>query len=268
MKQYLDLVQHIVDHGVDKEDRTGVGTRSVFGHQMRFDLQQGFPCLTTKRLHLRSIIHELLWFLRGETNVAYLRDHNVTIWDPWADEVGNLGPIYGKQWRAWSAPDLRAPDKTIDQISQVVEEIREKPDSRRMIVSAWNVAEIDEMVLPPCHCLFQFNVAEGRLSCQLYQRSCDVGLGVPFNIASYSLLTMMMAQVCDLQPGEFVWTGGDVHIYGNHVDALAEQLTREPLPLPTMRIEDRGQDLFGFLINDFELRDYNPHPKITMPVAV
>ena len=264
MRQYLDLVERIIDHGVAKSDRTGVGTRAVFGHQMRFDLADGFPVLTTKKLHLRSIIHELLWFLAGDTNVDYLHQHDVKIWDEWADEDGNLGPIYGHQWRSWGTPD----GQTIDQIQSLLDRIGSDPDSRRLLVSAWNVGEIEQMALPPCHCLFQFFVGDGKLSCQLYQRSCDVGLGVPFNIASYSLLTMMIAQVTGLQPGEFVWTGGDVHIYNNHIDPLQQQLTREPRELPRMMIADRGQDLFGFNFDDFKLVGYRPHPTIKMAIAV
>ena len=264
MRQYFDLVEQVLEEGVAKADRTGVGTRAMFGHQMRFDLADGFPVLTTKKLHLRSIIHELLWFLSGDTNVAYLHEHDVKIWDAWADEDGNLGPVYGQQWRSWGTPD----GQSIDQIQGVLDHIQSDPDSRRLLVSAWNVGEIDQMALPPCHCLFQFFVGDGKLSCQLYQRSCDVGLGVPFNIASYSLLTMMIAQVTGLQPGEFVWTGGDVHIYNNHIDPLREQLTREPRELPRMMIADRGQDLFGFTFDDFKLVGYRPHPSIKMAIAV
>lgn len=264
MRQYLDLVQRVLDEGVDRDDRTGTGTRAVFGHQMRFDLRDGFPVLTTKKLHLKSIIHELLWFLSGSTNIAYLQEHGVRIWNEWADDNGNLGPVYGHQWRSWPTAD----GGTIDQIAHLVEQIRSNPDSRRLIVSAWNPADVPNMALPPCHCLFQFHVADGRLSCQLYQRSCDVGLGVPFNIASYSLLTMMIAQVTGLQPGDFVWTGGDVHIYHNHVDPLREQLTRQPRELPRMMIEDRGQDIFSFRYDDFKLVGYRPHPTIRMEIAV
>ena len=264
MKQYLDLVRHVLDNGVPKQDRTGVGTLAVFGHQMRFDLAGSFPCLTTKKLHLKSIIYELLWFLNGDTNIRYLQDHDVSIWDEWANEDGDLGPLYGGQWRSWAAPDGRS----IDQIQHVVDLIREDPDSRRMVVSAWNVGELDLMALNPCHCLFQFYVGAGRLSCQLYQRSCDVGLGVPFNIASYSLLTLMLAQVCHLEPGEFVWTGGDVHVYTNHVEPLQRQLRRKPRALPRMRVADRGQDIFGFQYEDFELVGYNPHSGIRMEIAV
>jgi thymidylate synthase len=264
MKQYLDLVAHVLDHGVPKADRTGVGTLAVFGHQMRFDLETGFPCLTTKRLHLKSIIRELLWFLRGETNIAYLRKHAVGIWDEWADTEGELGPVYGRQWRSWPAPDGRS----VDQIQRLVELIRTDPDSRRMVVSAWNVGELEQMALTPCHCLFQFFVANKRLSCQLYQRSCDVGLGLPFNIASYALLTMMVAQVTGLQPGEFVWSGGDVHIYTNHVTPLREQLTRQPRSLPRMSISDRGQDILHFRYDDFQLSAYDPYSHLRMEIAV
>ncbi len=264
MKQYLDLISRILEDGTEKSDRTGVGTLAVFGLQMRFDLADGFPCLTTKKLHIRSIVRELLWFLKGHTNVAYLKKNGVTIWDEWADDNGDLGPVYGKQWRAWEATD----GTLIDQIQRVIDLIRTDPNSRRMLVSAWNVGELHLMALTPCHCLFQFFVADDRLSCQLYQRSCDVGLGVPFNIASYSLLTMMIAQVCDLKPGEFIWTGGDAHIYFNHVDALREQLTREPRELPRMDIADRGQDIFHFRYDDFKLLQYDPHPPISMEIAV
>jgi thymidylate synthase len=264
MRQYLNLVRHVLDQGVEKSDRTGVGTLAVFGYQMRFDLQEGFPCPTTRKLHLKSVIRELLWFLKGDTNIAYLNQHGVTIWDEWADERGDLGPVYGKQWRAWKAADGRE----IDQLQDAVELIERNPSSRRILVSAWNVGELEQMALAPCHCLFQFFVAQGRLSCQLYQRSCDVGLGVPFNIASYSLLTLMMAQVCGLEPGEFIWTGGDVHIYLNHIDALRQQLGRQPRPLPTMKIADRGQDLFHFRYDDFNLIGYDPHPPIPMEIAV
>jgi thymidylate synthase len=264
MRQYLDLVQRVLDEGVDRDDRTGTGTRAVFGHQMRFDLADGFPCLTTKKLHLKSIIHELLWFLAGDTNIGYLQEHGVRIWNEWADENGDLGPVYGHQWRSWPTADGGA----IDQIQTVLDLIRDSPDSRRMVVSAWNPADVPHMALPPCHCLFQFQVTAGRLSCQLYQRSCDVGLGVPFNIASYSLLTMMVAQVTGLTPGDFVWTGGDVHVYHNHVEPLREQLTREPRALPRMEIADRGQDLFSFRFEDFQLVGYDPHPTIRMAIAV
>ncbi len=263
MQQYLDLVRHVLDNGSKKSDRTGVGTLATFGYQMRFDLQDGFPCLTTKKLHLKSIIRELLWFLKGDTNIAYLKEKNVSIWDEWADEKGDLGPVYGKQWRAWAGPD-----GPIDQIQRAIDLIKSDPDSRRIIVNAWNVGELEQMALTPCHCLFQFFVADGRLSCQLYQRSCDVGLGVPFNIASYALLTMMMAQVCGLRPGEFVWTGGDVHIYTNHIDALEEQLARAPRTLPLMTIANRGQDIFHFRYDDFKLINYDPHPTLKMEIAV
>jgi thymidylate synthase len=262
MRAYLDLMQHVLTHGAEKTDRTGTGTRSVFGHQMRFDLAQGFPLLTTKKLHLRSIIVELLWFLRGETNIAYLKEHKVRIWDEWADANGELGPVYGRQWRSWPTPDGRQ----IDQISQVLEQLRKTPDSRRMIVSAWNVGELDQMALMPCHALFQFYVAQGRLSCQLYQRSADIFLGVPFNIASYALLTLMIAQVVGLKPGEFIWTGGDCHLYSNHLEQAREQLQREPRPLPQMHPEVR--DLFAFRLEDFSLSGYDPHPHIPAPVAV
>ena len=264
MKAYLDLLRHIQAHVRVKNDRTGTGTISTFGYQMRFDLSEGFPVLTTKRLHLRSIIHELLWFLRGDTNIAYLRENGVTIWDEWADADGNLGPVYGSQWRSWPAPDGRH----IDQIAQVVDQIERNPDSRRLIVSAWNVAEIDRMALPPCHALFQFYVADGRLSCQLYQRSADVFLGVPFNIASYALLTMMIAQVTGLVPGEFVHTLGDAHIYLNHREQVALQLTRTPRPLPVMRINPDVRSIFGFRYEDFSLDGYDPYPSIKAPVAV
>ena len=303
MKQYLDLLQHVLDHGTERLDRTGTGTVGVFGYQMRFDLSEGFPCLTTKKLHLRSIIHELLWFLRGDTNIKYLKDNGVSIWDEWADENGNLGPVYGSQWRSW--PDGHG--GTIDQIANVVKEIKENPYSRRLMVTAWNPAEIEEMALPPCHCLFQFYVepaapqvdklevdklispdgdgvtghpinlstyqpinheSRGRLSCQLYQRSADIFLGVPFNIASYALLTMMMAQVCGLEPGEFVHTFGDAHIYKNHLDQVRLQLSREPRPLPTMRINPEVKDIFGFRYEDFTLENYDPHPHIKGEVSV
>ncbi|MDY6327083.1 MAG: thymidylate synthase [Bacteroidales bacterium] len=264
MKQYLDLLQKILDEGNFKSDRTGTGTYSVFGYQMRFDLEEGFPLLTTKKLHLRSIIHELLWFLSGDTNVKYLHDNGVSIWDEWADENGDLGPVYGKQWRSWEAPDHR----TIDQISNLVEQIKNNPDSRRLIVSAWNVADVDRMALPPCHALFQFYVSNGRLSCQLYQRSADVFLGVPFNIASYALLTMMVAQVCGLKPKEFVHTLGDAHIYSNHVEQARLQLGREPRELPKMSINPDVKDIFGFKYEDFSLENYNPHPHIKAEVAI
>jgi len=264
MKQYHDLLQHILDHGVKKEDRTGTGTISVFGYQMRFDLAEGFPCITTKKLHLRSIIHELLWFLKGETNIAYLKENGVSIWDEWADENGELGPVYGSQWRSWPAPDGRH----IDQITQVIEQIKNNPDSRRMIVSAWNVGLIDSMALPPCHAFFQFYVAEGKLSCQLYQRSADTFLGVPFNIASYALLTMMMAQVCGLKAGEFIHTFGDAHLYSNHIEQANLQLTRDFRPLPTMRMNPEITNLFDFKYEDFELLNYDPHPHIKAAVAI
>ncbi|MEW8025688.1 MAG: thymidylate synthase [Candidatus Thiodiazotropha sp.] len=264
MKQYHDLMRHVRDHGVDKEDRTGTGTQSVFGYQMRFDLDDGFPLLTTKRLHLRSIIHELLWFLQGDTNIRYLQENGVTIWDEWADENGDLGPVYGYQWRSWPAPD----GGRIDQISQLIGQIRENPDSRRLVVSAWNPAQVEHMALPPCHCLFQFYVAEGRLSCQLYQRSADIFLGVPFNIASYALLTMMVAQVTGLQPGEFVHTFGDAHLYSNHLEQVDLQLSREPRKLPKMKINPAVKSIFDFRFEDFELVNYDPHPHIKAPVAV
>ena len=264
MKQYLDLMQHVLDKGVRKEDRTGTGTLSVFGYQMRFDLGAGFPALTTKKVHLRSIIHELLWFLKGDTNIKYLRDNGVSIWDEWADENGNLGPVYGYQWRSWPA----ANGEHIDQISQVLEQLRNNPDSRRIIVSAWNVGEIHNMALPPCHAFFQFYVAEGRLSCQLYQRSADIFLGVPFNIASYALLTMMVAQVTGLKAGDFVHTLGDAHLYSNHLEQVRTQLQRETRRLPVMKINPAVDDLFAFKFEDFELVDYDPHPHIKAPVAV
>jgi len=264
MRQYLDLLSHVRSQGELKEDRTGTGTLSVFGWQMRFDLSKGFPLVTTKKLHLRSIIHELLWFLRGETNVATLRDVGVTIWDEWADEQGNLGPVYGKQWRQWLAADGR----TIDQMSEVIDAIRRNPDSRRLIVSAWNVGELSSMALQPCHAFFQFYVANGRLSCQLYQRSADLFLGVPFNIASYALLTHMVAQQCDLVPGEFIWTGGDCHIYSNHFEQVDLQLSREPLPLPELVIRRRPPTLFEYEFQDFEILEYQSHTAIKAPVAV
>jgi thymidylate synthase len=264
MKQYLDLMRHVRDHGTRKTDRTGTGTLSVFGHQMRFDLAQGFPVVTTKKLHLRSIIHELLWFLRGESNIRYLHENGVSIWDEWADAQGELGPVYGVQWRSWPTADGRS----IDQISRVIEQIRSNPDSRRLIVNAWNVGEIERMALPPCHTMFQFYVAEGRLSCQLYQRSADIFLGVPFNIASYALLTLMIAQVTGLKPGEFVHTLGDAHLYTNHLEQADLQLSREPLPLPTMKLNPQVTDLFDFRFEDFELVDYQHHPHIKAPVAV
>ena len=264
MKQYLDLLRHIRANGVMKEDRTGTGTQSVFGYQMRFDLSEGFPLLTTKKVHLKSIIYELLWFIAGDTNVKYLQDHGVTIWDEWADENGDLGPVYGHQWRSWPAPDGRV----IDQLSMAIDTIKRNPDSRRMLVTAWNPAEVDKMALPPCHCLFQFYVADGKLSCQLYQRSADVFLGVPFNIASYALLTMMIAQVCGLEPGEFVHTTGDTHIYRNHFEQVATQLSREPRPLPRMRLSPDVKSIFDFKYEDFTLEGYDPWPAIKAPVAV
>lgn len=264
MKQYLGLLEHIMRTGVDKSDRTGTGTRSIFGYQMRFDLNQGFPVLTTKKLHLRSIIYELLWFIAGDTNIRYLNDNGVTIWDEWADEKGDLGPIYGHQWRSWATPD----GETIDQLTALVESLKSNPDSRRHIVSAWNVAEVRKMALPPCHALFQFYVANGKLSCQLYQRSADVFLGVPFNIASYALLTMMLAQVCGYDLGEFVHTFGDAHIYSNHFEQVALQLSREPRQLPKMNINPGKKDLFSFEYEDFTLEGYDPHPGIKAPIAV
>ena len=264
MQQYLDLLAKILDEGVDRGDRTGTGTRSIFGHQMRFDLSQGFPCVTTKKLHLKSIIHELLWFLAGDTNIRYLKENGVKIWDDWADENGNLGPVYGYQWRSWPAPDGRS----IDQIANLLKMIRTNPENRRLIVSAWNPALVDEMALPPCHSLFQFYVADGKLSCQLYQRSADVFLGVPFNIASYALLTMMVAQVTGLKPGDFVHTFGDAHLYANHFDQAREQLTRSPQPLPEMKINPDVTDLFAFKFEDFELTGYDPLPHIAAPIAV
>jgi len=264
MKQYLDLVRHVRDHGVVKGDRTGTGTRSVFGYQMRFDLAEGFPLVTTKKLHLRSIIYELLWFLAGDTNIAYLNQHGVSIWDEWADENGDLGPVYGHQWRSWPTPD----GGTIDQIANVLHQIKTNPDSRRHIVSAWNVADVDGMALPPCHCLFQFYVADGKLSCQLYQRSADIFLGVPFNIASYALLTEMVAQVCGLRPGEFIHTFGDAHLYLNHLEQADKQLRREQLPLPTLRLNPDVTDLFAFRFEDIAIDNYQAHPHISAPVAV
>jgi thymidylate synthase len=264
MQAYLDLMRQVLERGSRKSDRTGTGTLSVFGHQLRCDLSAGFPLLTTKKLHLRSIVYELLWFLRGETSVTYLREHGVTIWDEWADQAGELGPVYGYQWRHWPAPDGRH----IDQIADLVAQIRRNPDSRRHIVSAWNVADLPKMALAPCHALFQFYVADGKLSCQLYQRSADVFLGVPFNIASYALLTMMLAQVTNLQPGDFVWTGGDCHLYINHLEQAREQLTRTPRPLPTMRINPDVRDIFGFSYEDFTLEAYDPWPAIKAPIAV
>lgn len=264
MQQYLDLMRHVLDNGVVKGDRTGVGTVSVFGYQMRFDLADGFPLVTTKKMHVRSIIHELLWFLRGDTNIRYLHENGVSIWDEWADESGDLGPIYGHQWRSWAAAD----GATIDQISDVISQIRNKPDSRRLIVSAWNVGEIDKMALPPCHCLFQFYVADGRISCQLYQRSADIFLGVPFNIASYALLLQMIAQETNLEPGEFVHTLGDAHLYLNHVEKARLQLTRDPYPLPQMRLNPAVRSIFDFEYSDFELVNYQSHPRIAAPIAV
>ena len=264
MRQYLELMRHVAERGHRKDDRTGTGTLSVFGWQMRFDLAEGFPLLTTKKLHTRSIIHELLWFLRGDTNIRYLKDNGVSIWDEWADENGELGPVYGKQWRRWEAPDGRS----IDQISQLIEALKKNPDSRRHIVSAWNPSEVDRMALPPCHALFQFYVAGGKLSCQLYQRSADIFLGVPFNIASYALFTLMVAQVCGYEPGDFVWTGGDCHLYLNHLEQTKLQLSREPRSLPTLRINPAVKDIFAFTIEDFILEGYDPHPHISAPVAV
>lgn len=264
MRQYLNMLEHILENGTKKEDRTGTGTISVFGHQMRFDLSKGFPMVTTKKLHLKSIIHELLWFLDGDTNIKYLQDNGVRIWNEWADENGELGPVYGHQWRSWPTPD----GKTIDQISNVVNQIKNNPDSRRLIVSAWNVADVDNMALPPCHCLFQFYVANGKLSCQLYQRSADVFLGVPFNISSYALLTMMMAQVCDLEPGDFVHTFGDAHIYLNHIEQVKLQLTREPKELPTFKINPEIKSIFDFKFEDFILENYDAHPHIKGEVSV
>jgi thymidylate synthase len=264
MRQYLDLMQHVLDHGTKKSDRTGTGTTSVFGYQMRFDLSQGFPLVTTKKCHLKSIIHELLWFLQGSTNIKYLKDNGVSIWDEWADENGNLGPVYGKQWRSWETVDGRV----IDQIKIAVDQLKNNPDSRRIIVSAWNVGELDKMALAPCHAFFQFYVADGKLSCQLYQRSADIFLGVPFNIASYALLTMMMAQVCGLKYGDFVHTFGDAHLYSNHMEQTALQLSREPRALPTMKINPEVKDIFGFKFEDFTLEGYDPHPAIKAPVAV
>ena len=264
MKQYLDLMRLVLDTGTVKTDRTGTGTKSIFGHQMRFDLDEGLPVLTTKKLHLRSIIHELLWFIKGDTNIRYLKENGVSIWDDWADENGELGPVYGSQWRAWPAADGRK----IDQLSQVIEQIKKTPDSRRLIVSAWNVGEVDKMKLPPCHAFFQFYVADGKLSCQLYQRSCDIFLGVPFNIASYALLTMMVAQVTGLKLGDFVWTGGDCHLYSNHFEQAREQLTRKPTALPRMHINPAVKSIFDFRFDDFELVGYTPQAHIKAPVAV
>jgi thymidylate synthase len=264
MKQYLDMLSHIMENGNDRDDRTGTGTRGVFGYQIRFDLSKGFPILTTKKLHLKSIIHELLWFLQGSSNIKYLKENGVKIWDEWADENGELGPVYGVQWRSWPTPDGRH----IDQISEVIKTIKNNPNSRRIIVSAWNVADIPNMKLPPCHCLFQFYVADGKLSCQLYQRSCDTFLGVPFNIASYALLTMMVAQVCGLEPGDFVHTFGDLHIYNNHFEQVKEQLSREPRALPKMKINPEVKDIFNFKYEDFNLEGYDPHPSIKAPISV
>jgi len=264
MKAYLDLMRHVLEHGSRKDDRTGTGTLSVFGHQMRFDLAQGFPAVTTKKLHFRSIIHELLWFLKGDTNIAYLQDNKVKIWNEWADENGDLGPVYGYQWRSWPTPD----GQYVDQISRVMDQIRTTPDSRRMIVSAWNVGQLDQMALAPCHAFFQFYVADGRLSCQLYQRSADIFLGLPFNIASYSILLHMMAEQLDLAVGDFVWTGGDCHLYLNHLEQAALQLSRDPRPLPRLHIKRRPDTLFDYRFDDFEILDYEPHPHIKAPVAV
>lgn len=264
MQQYHVLMRHILENGVRKDDRTGTGTISVFGYQMRFDLAEGFPLVTTKKLHLRSIIHELLWFLKGDTNIQYLKENGVKIWDEWADEHGNLGPVYGHQWRSWPTPD----GEHIDQIANLIGQIKRNPDSRRLIVSAWNVADIEKMKLPPCHAFFQFYVAEGKLSCQLYQRSADVFLGVPFNIASYALLTLMIAQVCDLKPGDFVHTFGDAHLYTNHIEQAELQLSRTPRPLPQMKLNQEVKDIFGFKFEDFTLENYDPHPHIKAPVAV
>ncbi len=264
MRQYLDLMRHVLEHGVEKSDRTGTGTRSVFGYQMRFNLQDGFPLVTTKKLHLRSIIHELLWFLQGSSNIQYLKDHGVSIWDEWADADGNLGPVYGVQWRSWPTRD----GQTIDQIAQLMQQIKTNPDSRRLIVSAWNVADVDKMKLPPCHALFQFYVAQGKLSCQLYQRSADIFLGVPFNIASYALLTHMIAQQCALEVGDFIWTGGDCHLYSNHYEQTREQLSREPLPLPTLRIDRKPDSIFDYQFDDFVIEGYQSHAHIKAPVAI
>ncbi|ATE59086.1 thymidylate synthase [Thauera sinica] len=264
MKQYLDLMRHVLEHGDRKTDRTGTGTLSVFGWQMRFRLEEGFPLLTTKKLHTRSIIHELLWFLQGDTNIRYLKENKVSIWDEWADENGDLGPVYGKQWRRWEG----ANGVMVDQIAKLLDGLRRNPDSRRHIVSAWNPAEVDHMALPPCHALFQFHVANGRLSCQLYQRSADIFLGVPFNIASYALLTLMIAQACDFSPGDFIWTGGDCHLYLNHLEQAREQLLRAPRPLPKMHLNPEVKDLFAFRFEDFTLEGYDPHPHIKAPVAV
>ena len=264
MRTYLNLMQHVLNHGTKKSDRTGTGTVSVFGYQMRFNLAEGFPLVTTKKCHMKSIVHELLWFLQGDTNIKYLKDNGVKIWDEWADENGNLGPVYGKQWRSWAAPD----GHVIDQISELIAQIKKNPDSRRLIVSAWNVGELDKMALAPCHAFFQFYVADGKLSCQLYQRSADIFLGVPFNIASYALLTLMVAQVCGLKPGDFVHTFGDAHLYSNHMEQTREQLSREPRPLPTMRLNPAVKDIFDFKFEDFTLENYDPHPAIKAPVAI
>lgn len=264
MQQYLGLLQHILDNGVQKSDRTGTGTISCFGYQMRFDLEKGFPLVTTKKVHLKSIVYELLWFLKGETNIAYLKENGVSIWDEWADEQGELGPVYGKQWRSWEGKD----GKVVDQVSDLIAQIKKNPDSRRLIISAWNVADLPEMALMPCHTIFQFYVAEGKLSCQLYQRSADVFLGVPFNIASYALLTMMVAQVCGLEPGEFVHTFGDVHIYNNHLEQVKLQLSRDPFPLPTMKLNPAVKNIFDFNFSDFTLENYQSHPAIKAPVAI
>ena len=264
MKPYLDLMRHVRDTGTIKGDRTGTGTVSVFGHQMRFDLSEGFPLVTTKKLHLRSIIHELLWFLSGDSNIRYLKENGVSIWDDWADDEGDLGPVYGVQWRKWPTPD----GGSVDQVSQIMQQLRETPDSRRIMLSAWNVAEIENMALPPCHCLFQFYVADGKLSCQLYQRSCDIFLGVPFNIASYALLTHMLAQQADLEVGDFIWTGGDCHLYSNHLEQADEQLSREPLPLPQLHIKRRPESIFDYRFEDFEILNYESHPHIKATVAV
>ena len=264
MRNYLDLMEHVLKHGTKKSDRTGTGTVSVFGYQIRFNLAEGFPLVTTKKCHMKSIIHELLWFLQGSTNIKYLKDNGVSIWDEWADENGNLGPVYGKQWRSWVTVDGRV----VDQISEVIAQIKKNPDSRRLIVSAWNVGELDKMALAPCHAFFQFYVADGKLSCQLYQRSADIFLGVPFNIASYALLTLMVAQVCGLQPGDFVHTFGDAHLYSNHMEQTQLQLSREPRPLPTMRINPAVKDIFAFKFEDFTLEGYDPHPAIKAPVAI
>ncbi|MEZ2576549.1 thymidylate synthase [Buttiauxella ferragutiae] len=264
MQQYLDLMKHVLENGTPKDDRTGTGTLSVFGHQMRFNLQDGFPLVTTKRCHLRSIIHELLWFLKGDTNVAYLHENNVSIWDEWADENGDLGPVYGKQWRSWATPDGRH----IDQLTTVINQLKNDPDSRRIIVSAWNVGELDKMALAPCHAFFQFYVADGKLSCQLYQRSCDIFLGLPFNIASYALLVHIMAQQCGLEVGDFVWTGGDTHLYSNHLEQTRLQLTREPRALPKLVIKRKPESLFDYRFEDFDIEGYDPHPAIKAPVAI